>query len=204
MKLREVAELSQQERSQFKINHKNVEAWLVRMGVQNFTIDPHTNVVDVNGDVNCRSGATGGGVGPLSIIPIQFGIVTGGFDCSGQALTSLAGCPHTVGYSFSCSANRALTSLHGAPSTIGGNLYCHATKIISLHGIEKIVKKAGGKLSCNAEVTHILGLLLVDGFTEFDIKPEVNRIMNKYIGTGDIIAAQDELIDAGFIEQARL
>jgi hypothetical protein len=51
-----------------------------------------------------------------------------------------------------------------------------------------------------------LGLLLIDGICKFDIdtRGPIDAIFNKYVGTGDILSAQDELIDAGFIEQARL
>jgi hypothetical protein len=46
---------------------------------------------------------------------------------------------------------------------------------------------------------------LIDGITSFNIDDgSIDAIFNKYRGTGDIISAQDELIDAGFIEQARL
>jgi hypothetical protein len=32
----------------------------------------------------------------------------------------------------------------------------------------------------------------------------LTHIFNKYVGTGDILSAQDEMIDAGLIDQARL
>jgi hypothetical protein len=49
-------------------------------------------------------------------------------------------------------------------------------------------------------------VLLIDGITGFNIDSDgpIDKILNKYKGTGDILSAQDELIDAGFIEQARL
>jgi hypothetical protein len=53
--------------------------------------------------------------------------------------------------------------------------------------------------------THILGLLLIQGILSIKIDDgPIDKIMNKYVGTGDILSAQDELIDAGFTDQARL
>jgi hypothetical protein len=57
---------------------------------------------------------------------------------------------------------------------------------------------------CDEKVTHILGLLLIEGITHITISGPIDRIMNKYLGTGDILSAQDELIDAGLTDQARL
>jgi hypothetical protein len=45
---------------------------------------------------------------------------------------------------------------------------------------------------------------LIPGITKFFIYSPIDSIFNKYVGTGDILSAQDELIDAGFIDQARL
>ena len=39
----------------------------------------------------------------LTSIPVQFGYVTGWFDCSDNNLTSLKGCPVEVGDWFACS-----------------------------------------------------------------------------------------------------
>jgi hypothetical protein len=46
---------------------------------------------------------------------------------------------------------------------------------------------------------------LIKGITHIDIdEGPIDAIMNKYVGTGDILSAQDELIDAGLFDQARL
>ena len=49
--------------------------------------------------------------------------ITGDFSCHNNQLTSLKGCPSSVGGDFSCSGNK-LTSLKGCPSSVGGDFYC--------------------------------------------------------------------------------
>jgi hypothetical protein len=48
--------------------------------------------------------------------------------------------------------------------------------------------------------------LLIEGITHINVTGSrpVSQILNKYRGTGDILSAQDELIDAGLTDQARL
>src|SRR5574344_97029 len=76
----------------------------------------------------------------LTKLPITFGTVGGEFNCSGNKLTSLVGCPSEVGKDFDCSDNR-LTSLKNCPSEVGGNFYCSGNRISSLKGCpSKIVK----------------------------------------------------------------
>jgi hypothetical protein len=155
-----------------------VEAWLKINLPKNSTykIRP-SGLVDVLGDVDLDHLTD-------AKMPVRFGDVSGGF----VAMRS------------------HLATLEGLPQRIGGNFYC--PKIKSLSGIEKIVKYVGGAFlfTKNINPTHILGTLLIAGVTEynFDRDGPIDNIMNKYIGTGDIIGAQDELIDAGFKEQARL
>ena len=180
---------------------KEIEEWLDMYHVKNYTIRPD-GVVDVEGDVILareRMEAT-------TTLPVQFGKVSGDFDCSDSHLTSLKGCPHHVGQGFKCYGTK-ITSLQHAPQYVGGRFVCFETKIKSFSGVDKIIKYVGGDFigPTNGGVTHILGLLLISGVRgiQLDSGP-VDGIMNKYVGTGDILSAQDELIDAGFIDQARL
>jgi hypothetical protein len=92
-----------------------------------------------------------------------------------------------------------------------------------MSGIDKLIRHVSGSFNCssffnsgnptfnNTKVTHVLGILLIEGVTHIRVdsnrgapKGHIDKIMNKYLGTGDIISCQDELIDAGFILQARL
>jgi hypothetical protein len=178
--------------------HQKIIKWLYGLHIQKYTIRLD-GVVDVNGDVDLY-GFQG------KTLPIRFGNVSGFFNCSSSNLTSLIGSHQSVGGYFTCFQTK-VSSLEGAPQYVGGNFFCNSTKILSLHNIHKQVKHIGGYFNCTAtgNVTHLLGLLLIDGPTEFDVERGlINDILNKYVGTGDILSAQDELIDAGFIDQARL
>ena len=92
--------------------------WLDTMHVNNYTINPDWTI-DVNGDVNLWDKN-------LTEFPdyIKFNHVSGQFDCAGNQLTSLKGCPASVGYSFYCNRNQ-LTSLEGCPTSVGGYFGCY-------------------------------------------------------------------------------
>ena len=64
--------------------------------------------------------------------------VTDWFACSNNNLTSLKGCPHTVGGGFHCHNNN-LSSLVGAPSAVGGGFDCGENPLNSLEGIPEII-----------------------------------------------------------------
>lgn len=79
----------------------------------------------------------------------------------------------------------------------------------SLHGIEKKIKTVSRIfISTTTHVTHVLGLLLIEGLGFIHIigDNEVSDILNHYLGAGrkGLIDCQNELIDAGFEEQAQL
>ena len=71
--------------------------------------------------------------------------VSGNFDCSGNRLISLKGAPREVGEGFWCSYNQ-LTSLKGAPQEVGGTFDCSWNQLTSLKGAPQIV---GGGFKCN-------------------------------------------------------
>jgi hypothetical protein len=152
--------------------------WMKRLRVENYTVRAD-GTVDVDGDAIITSEQYHG---PFTL-PVQFGIVQGEFGCYVPTVTSLRGMPERIGNDFACR-------------------YIH-----SFHGVETIIKYIGRSVYIDPTATHILGFLLIEGIRNFAIDGtggKLNKIMNKYKGTGDIISAQDELIDAGFKEQARL
>ena len=112
--------------------------------LKKFLYNPQTNRYDYDGDLNKND---------LSILVsedkdgliINFGKVTGSFDCSSLGLKSLKGAPKEVGGKFDCSFNQ-LTSLEGAPQTVSGNFYCYHNKLTSLEGAPKEV---GGGFYCS-------------------------------------------------------
>lgn len=90
---------------------------------------------------------------------INFGRVTGDFDCSYLELTSLKGAPTEVGGSFNCSWNN-LTSLEGAPQKVDGDFECSYNQLISLKGAPRIVR---GNFWCsyNPNLHSLVGLSTV-------------------------------------------
>ena len=110
--------------------------WLDKMGIENYSLmDDLTVNVEGHVYLSYRN---------LEVIPVQFGIVKGGFRCSSNNLKSLEGCPRTVGGSFYCYGNK-LESLEGSPKTVGGGFWCSWNKLKSLEGSPKTV---GGVFDC--------------------------------------------------------
>ena len=128
--------------------------------------------------------------------------VGGNFDCNDTRITSLDGAPNSVGGDFNCSYTY-ITSLDGAPTSVGGDFNCSHTNITSLIGAPKAV--GGGFYCSGTKIRSVLRFLQIRGVNHiaYDSGP-IDEILNKYVGTGDVISCQDELIDAGFKEQAKL
>ena len=116
-------------------------------------LNPQTNRYDYDGDLDAdiiknfvsedKNGFT-----------INFGKITGNFNCSMIGLKSLKGAPQEVGGSFGCSDNQ-LTSLKGAPQKVGGSFGCGGNQLSSLEGAPRDV---GGNFSCsNNQLTSLEG-----------------------------------------------
>ena len=108
-----------------------------------FTLNPQTNRYDYDGNLGNRT--------LKNIVSedkdgftLNFGKITGEFNCSELGLKSLKGAPQKVGKDFYCNGNR-LTSLEGAPTEIGGDFSCNSSQLTSLEGAPKIV---GRDFSC--------------------------------------------------------
>ena len=118
-----------------------------------FTLNPHTNRYDYEGDLDnkrLKNFISEDGDGFI----INFGKITGNFDCSNLDLVSLKGAPQTVGGSFICFNNR-FTSLKGAPQEVGGKFDCSWNKLTSLKGAPT---KVGGDFYCSwNELTSLKG-----------------------------------------------
>ena len=107
-------------------------------------LNPHTNRYDYDGDlyrdelINFVSENRDGFL-------VDFGKITGNFDCSELDLVSLEGAPQKVGGGFICSYNQ-LTSLKGAPQTVDGDFKCSYNHLTSLKGAPQTV---GGSFNCS-------------------------------------------------------
>ena len=111
--------------------------------ISEFTLNPQTNRYDYEGDLY-RDILKGFVSDDKDGFIINFGKVTGNFDCSIIGLKSLKGAPQEVGGYFSC-YNNQLTSLKGAPHKVDGNFYCHNNQLASLEGAPQEV---GGDFRC--------------------------------------------------------
>ena len=96
-------------------------------------LNPETGEVDVDGDFDCSVSRL------KSFSGIKFGKVSGSFKCTRNLITSLEGCPHTVGEEFECSVNK-ITSLEGGPKFVGGFFSCQNTdSLVSLSGAPEFI-----------------------------------------------------------------
>lgn len=151
--------------------------------------------------------------------------VGGSFDCSNTAVFSLEGGPSWVGEDYDCSWT-GIVSLAGAPSKVGGGFNIDRplitsleglqkviteTEIASLHDIHKQVKHIGRNLYLPRTVkSHVLGVFRIEGLRQVEFRvahkeqKEVASIINKYLPTRDIHQAQEDLIEAGLKNYARL
>ena len=137
-----------------------------------------------------------------------------GYDCSYCDLTTLKGAPNAV-KKFSAFKNKKLSSLEHAPQIIETQLNISATSITSLHNIHKQIKYLKQIFLPNdVEVTHILGLMLIEGlntisqFQGAGCNTEAFDIVDKYLkqpmSKQRMFDCQDELMQAGFKEYAQL
>jgi hypothetical protein len=139
-------------------------------------------------------------------LPVQFGNVSGDFNCGRNQLTTLEGAPSSVGGGFYCDRNQ-LPTLEGAPSSVGGDFSCNNNKLTTLKGAPKSV---GGSFYCSySDNLPLLRLLLIKDVKEIYLVPIndiVEDILNKYIGQGrgGALACAAELTKAGFKNNARL
>ena len=109
-----------------------------------FTLNPQTNRYDYDGDLDRGILKAFFRAEDKDGFTINFGKVTGNFDCSDLGLKSLKGVPQEVGRNFNCSWNK-LTSLEGAPQEVGGSFNCSGNQLTSLKGAPQ---KVGGGFWC--------------------------------------------------------
>lgn len=109
------------------LNLEQIEVWLKKYHIENYMIDPNTHHVHVKGHVFLMKKA-------LPHLPIQFGEVTGDFNCSANFLNTLKGVPHIVGGNFDVS-NNWLSNFEHAPLVVKGKFTAKHNKINQLNGL---------------------------------------------------------------------
>ena len=130
-----------------ELNKEQIE-FLNKYTEGKWTLKKKTGLVDIRGDFDCSNKRL------TDFKGVKFGVVTGGFWCHYNYLTSLEGAPQNVGGNFACFNNK-LTSLEGAPKKVGGGFACFNNKLTSLEGAPQEV---GGNFSCdNNSLTSLEG-----------------------------------------------
>jgi hypothetical protein len=94
-------------------NFNDIDSICMMYDITNYEVV--NGLVNVNGDVYLSDRG-------LVKLPLNFGTVTGNFNCSYNKLTKLEGCPNSVGGNFNCSYNK-LTKLEGSPSSVGAHFF---------------------------------------------------------------------------------
>jgi hypothetical protein len=174
----------------FMLSHTEIMKWLLSntqgysLGGERIDVSK-SYVINKDGEVDCFCSIQLTLMKSVSV-PFNFGTIQGSMRCGSTSLKNLS----------------------WLPSHVGGTLDVSATGIKSFTGISTRVKYVGNSIALPSTPipSHCLGLLLIGGAPGFTCSSDedVARILNNHRGTGDIIAAQDELIDAGYIDQARM
>ena len=141
-----------------------------------------------------------------------------GYECFINKLSSLKGIPKNI-MRLNASEN-LINTLEDFPERIEKDCIINNNKLTNLKNIHKHIKHIGGRLVIaeNPIKSHILGLLKIEGlqdvsaFREFHTPKELMHsplviavaIINKHLKDRDILACQQELIDAGLEEFAQL
>jgi len=104
---------------------EDIDSICKKYGIYNYTINSD-GTVDVDGSVYLNSKN-------LNKLPLKFGNVSGNFNCGRNRLTTLEGCPKSLGGTFNCSYNK-LTSLEFCPQSVGGYFAFSYNQLKDLYG----------------------------------------------------------------------
>jgi len=130
------------EQQTIKVYSNEVKRWLNDCAENYFNsvnIDDN-GYVTIVGDFDCSEQNL------TNLKGVTFKEVTGNFSCWGNEITSLVGCPETVGGDFNCGQNK-ITSLDGSPKTVGKDYLIHDNpKEFTIDDI-KLVTKVGGDIT---------------------------------------------------------
>jgi hypothetical protein len=131
--------MKQIKKYQFFMSEREIKDLCDDFEIENYHINDDGSV-DVNGDVDL----TWGELGNLKKLPLAFNVVTGGFNCADNKLTTLERCPKEVDYiSF---MDNKLTSLEHSPKKVKTEFIIgYNTLLTSLEGLEDTY--IGGELS---------------------------------------------------------
>ncbi len=125
---------------------EDIRAICQKYEIENYIINEDGSI-DVDGSVKLTNMY-------LTKLPLKFRNVTGYFACNYNLLSSLEGCPKSVGDTFYCWHNQ-LTSLKGCPKLVGNDFRCDYNQLTSLEGAPQSV---GGYFMCESnQLTSLEG-----------------------------------------------
>ena len=184
--------------------------WFATIGTA--SVDSNTNKITVNGSCDLRFMPLPNSQGERSL-PVHFDHVAGDFSVEAKGLTTLEGCPRTVGGQFFASYNR-IKDLIGGPDHVGKRYvvrYCE--QLESLDGLAThigqhfavIYKKDLPLLRSLVSPRIELDRPQYETWESVHQRRQVEQILRSYAGQGQsgALACAAELADAGFKGNAR-
>jgi hypothetical protein len=165
--------------------------------ITNYSINEDGSI-NVDGDVNLSRKN-------LIKLPLRFRNVTGYFNCNSNLLTTLEGCPVSVGGDFRCRDNK-LTSLQGSPKEVGSYLDCSDNNIKTFEGCPEFI---GEWFYCvNNPISGIYDLFVdvtkIDLFNDFDIIRDDTVIKDRLISFLIEIGKEEEIKNVDYIGNYKL
>ena len=137
--------------------------------------------VNIDDSVRCRRNM----VMPLFLF--EFGRVHGDFNCSNMGLTSLKGCPSSVGRDFYCK-NNPLQDFQGGPSTVGGSFDFRSVSVKLLQGFPSYI---GIRVYCdyNPDLPLLRLLAAKHGVNlnnpgKYPFVEKIQEVLNQFEGQG--------------------
>lgn len=181
-----------------------IDSICAKYKIKNYSINSDGSI-DVDGDVIMRDEF-------LDKLPLRFNIVSGGFDCGNQKITTLDGSPNSVGGNFICSDNlltslvggpnfvggnfsaiyNDLSNLEGCPTTVNGNFQCFQNHISSTYSGDTDLE-VGGSITINIPFQQLLHKLLLDNLEHIKLILKFQR--HFYIWNDDLSLNEENFQD---------
>lgn len=141
---------------------------------------------------------------PDDKFPISFGIVTGDFNVSSLGLTSLEGCPETVGGTCYIASNK-IKDLRGGPKKVNELYMTDLPLLESLEGFPEEIVKVQLTWSSQMPLLRLLRAKEIVFDNKNNDSLAVHKILQQYAGQGKmaLFDCQKDLEDAGYPGNAK-